>query len=125
MPSSARRALARAELKKRGLRVETDDAKNDAMVAAFKSEVATLPGYSGINYIDAADLLGQRVIADCLTTGEAAFLDGLPLAPISGREYAQAMAEVMAECPDLILSYTPIGGNHLSNKRDEINTKSL
>ena len=28
-------------------------------------------------------------------------------------------------CPDLILSYTPIGGNHLSNKRDEINTKSL
>ena len=28
-------------------------------------------------------------------------------------------------CPDLIISYTPIGGNHLSNKRDEINTKRL
>ena len=31
----------------------------------------------------------------------------------------------LALCPDLITSYTQIGGNHLGNKRDEIKTKSL
>ena len=29
------------------------------------------------------------------------------------------------DCPDLINSYTPIGGIHLSNERDEIDTKRL
>ena len=30
-----------------------------------------------------------------------------------------------AACPDLITSYTQIGGNHLGNKSDEIQTKSI
>ncbi len=28
-------------------------------------------------------------------------------------------------CPDLMISHTPIGGNHLGNERDEHETKSL
>lgn len=29
------------------------------------------------------------------------------------------------ECPGLMISHTPIGGNHLDNERDEHETKSL
>jgi hypothetical protein len=32
---------------------------------------------------------------------------------------------IRANCPDLITSYTQIGGDHLGNKSDEIQTKSI
>jgi hypothetical protein len=36
-----------------------------------------------------------------------------------------AMASAVDKCPDLMISHTPIGGNHLDNERDEHETKSL
>ncbi|NYG33426.1 hypothetical protein HZU83_15655 [Sphaerotilus montanus] len=31
----------------------------------------------------------------------------------------------LTDCPGLMISHTPIGGNHLDNERDEHETKSL
>ena len=41
------------------------------------------------------------------------------------RRHSVELKALVLECPDLMNSHTQIGGDHLDNKRDEIETKSL
>ena len=69
---------------------------------------------------DSALFACHRSVNAC---GESLF-GSLKVERLQGQRF-ETRRHAKDECPDLILSYTPIGGNHLSNKRDEINTKSL
>ena len=64
---------------------------------------------------------------DSNNKGNTPVIDGWKPVFVDLGQYKTALTfgAQMYECPDLMTSYTQIGGNHLGNKSDEIQTKSI
>jgi hypothetical protein len=65
LPTEARRALARAELKRRGLRVDHEDPALTAAFVALRAGVPTLPGYRWFD--ESVCALADRIDAGTLS----------------------------------------------------------
>ena len=87
-----RRALAIAELRRRGVRVQRDD---DGQGKALMAGVATLPGY--VDFESAVTALAGRHSDDTLTEADNAMLDGLPVCEVPNLELVQAFAAIFKE----------------------------
>lgn len=92
LPSDTRRALARAELKRRGLRTDDNDPALTAAFAALRAGVATLPGFT--SFSEAVCALADRIDADTLTIDDKLMLSSLPDCSLSPAELVRLFADI-------------------------------
>jgi hypothetical protein len=89
LPDNARRALARSELRRRGLGTTKTDTALLAAMAALRKGVCRFGRFDE----QIAELHG-RIVVDCLTTVDKALLDSLPPCELSPVELVGLFAEI-------------------------------
>lgn len=95
LPSEARRALARAELRRRGLRLE-DPEDGRGMHEALKAGLATLD--AGTDFYPAVIAMANRATDGTLTAADRALLGSLPpCKAVPALDYVRALADVIQE----------------------------
>ncbi len=115
LPSDVRRALARSELARRGVKRDTNDALSAAL-KALREGVAALPPFDAQNVPaswvrqlaaqgwplkpscdDKLRALNARIQAECLTPADTAMLDSLPPCELSPAELVGMVADIVNE----------------------------
>lgn len=92
LPTDTRKALARAELRKRGLRIDRTDPALSGAIAALRAGVAALPGFVSFN--NHIRLLDERIEDNTVTPEDAALLASVPNCSLSAAELVQLFAEI-------------------------------
>lgn len=88
-----RRALARSELRRRGVPVRVQH--DDGQCKALRAGLAALDGYT--DFDNAVIALAARDSANTLTTADRAMLDSLPVCEILNMNLIHAFSEVLQE----------------------------
>ena len=119
LPNDARRALARSELRRRGVSTDRADPALAAAFAALREGVAKLPSFDApgvpeswrkqmaahgwpvtASFDEQVRALYQRILSDCLTTADRQLLDNLDSqanSPMTGRELVTLFARIFNE----------------------------
>lgn len=92
LPADTRRALARAELRKRGLRLEADDPGLQAAFADLRAGIAGLPGRP--RFADEVCAMADRIEAGAVTPEDTAMLASVPNCSQTAVELVQLFAEI-------------------------------
>jgi hypothetical protein len=119
LPNETRRALARSELRRRGVRTDRADPAFLAAFAALREGVAKLPSYDApgvpeswrkqmaaqgwpvtASFDEQVLALNARITGDCLTPNDRQLLDSLDSlagSPMTGRELVDLFAGIFLE----------------------------
>jgi hypothetical protein len=108
-----KRALARAELKRRGISTNRNDPALLAAMAALRAGIAKLPAFESrtvpegwrlqllrqgwpitASFDEQVSALHGRIVADCLTTADQQLLNSLPPCELSPVELVGLFAEI-------------------------------
>jgi hypothetical protein len=94
-PLEARRAVARNEMRKRGIKFEKVDEAMNAAFAAFYSGPGLRPADPGFEAT--VRQLGQRIDENTLTADDMQFLSTIPPGSLSGVEIARTFVQIFDE----------------------------
>ncbi len=116
LPNDVRRALARSELRRRGVVIGRGNPALVASIAAFHAGVSKLPAFDApgvpeswrrlmaaqgwpvaASFEEQVKALNARIVADCLSTVDRELLDSLPPCELSPFELVQLFAGIFNE----------------------------